>query len=81
MNQAQMDELKLFIDTTVSNRVRVVVEEVLEQKLEEKLEQKFDEKLSPIHKKIDDLAEIVSNIGGDIDDHERRIRRLEQRPA
>jgi hypothetical protein len=73
MNQTQMDDLKLFIDTTLSNRVRVIVEEVLEEKL--------DEKLLPIHRKIDDLAEIVSNIGSDIDNHEHRLRRHERQRA
>lgn len=41
------------------------------------LEEKFNLKLAPIHRKIDDLADIVSNIGADIDNNERRIKRLE----
>ena len=65
------------------------LEEVIDTKLEQKLEEKLEEKLAPIRQDIRDLTEFVqdaittSNDASQeqIDDHEVRITRLEQKTA
>jgi hypothetical protein len=77
MNQAAIDDLKQFIDTTIVRRVTDI--------LDEKLDQKFETKLAPIHLKIDDLTTFVldtldktNNLyDAQFKNHERRIVKLE----
>ena len=61
-------------------------EKTLDRKLDQKLEQKLEQKLQPIRNDIKELADFVRNTidttnevtGEQIDDHERRITKLEQ---
>lgn len=86
MDAAVIDDLKQFIDATIVHRVTEIVDYKLEEKLEQKLNEKFDEKLAPIHQKIDDLTRYVAeaiDASNDayqswLEDHERRIGRLEK---
>ena len=96
MTEEQVSDFKLFISTTIHNAINAAFEEkfdeAFDRKFDEAFDRKFDEKISPIREdlqridqNVQDLADLVSGSiersSDDIQDHEVRITRLEQKAA
>lgn len=83
MTDEQMDDIKQFLETTIDNRTRAVVREEL-QPIDARLgslEQRFD----GLEQRFDEFAmvqnQILDAVGERFDDHEQRIKVLEDKPG
>jgi methyl-accepting chemotaxis protein len=93
MNNQQLDDLKLFIDTRLSQTEITLRDEMGEMKreLEGKIGKIGNEvgslkgEIRQLSQKMDDgfagIADIFEQVNGRVDDHEHRIEKLEQQAA